>query len=201
MHPSVLLLERLASLINQLLRQDAASHDLLPIQWQALAYLAAANQYSNIPTAVAEYFGTTRGTVSQTLAVLERKGLIRKEADPTHGKRIHLVLTDAGQRIMTAGWSTRLEAALASSAAEDGTLECLLRSLLSSLQHLNDNHAFGVCRQCFHFLRRTDSAHCRLTGDDLLEEQTVKLCREWKKPLPTAQRQPAPSGGSLDRGR
>ncbi|HOL65140.1 MAG TPA: MarR family winged helix-turn-helix transcriptional regulator [Accumulibacter sp.] len=185
MNPSVLLLERLASLINQSLRQDAARHDLLPIQMQALAYLAAANRYSNIPTAVAEYFGTTRGTVSQTLAVLERKGLIRKEADPLHGKRIHLLLTDAGKAVLSASWSARLEAALAGIDAHGDELASMLRMLLTMLQRLNGNHAFGVCRECLHFQRRENETHCGLTNEVLLEEQTGKICREWRTPVQT----------------
>ncbi len=186
MNTSVLLLERLASLINQSLRQDAAGHELLPIHLQALAYLAAANRYSNIPSAVAEYFGTTRGTVSQTLAVLERKGLIRREADPAHGKRVHLRLTDAGQAILSASWSTRLEVALIDSGADDKSFENLLRLLLASLQHLNSNHAFGVCRQCLYFQQQESEAHCGLTDEMLAEEQTAKICREWRTPPLTA---------------
>src|SRR5690606_2194379 len=112
MTPTLLLLERLATLINQSLRDDAARHGLLPIHLQALAYLAACNRYSDIPSALAEYFGTTRGTVSQTIAVLERKGLVRREADPCHGRRVHLKLTRRG-RAVKSSWSRRLEQALA----------------------------------------------------------------------------------------
>ena len=80
-------LERLSTLVQQAVRDDASRQGLLPIHWQVLAYLARANRYSDIPIAVAEYLGITRGTVSQTLAVLERKGLIAKEGDERHGKR------------------------------------------------------------------------------------------------------------------
>ena len=84
------LLERLGALIQQSVRDAAARQGLLPIHIQVLHYLMRANRYSDLPIAIAEYFGITRGTVSQTLAVLERKGLLTKEPDAQHGKRVHL---------------------------------------------------------------------------------------------------------------
>lgn len=189
MNASVLLLERLSALINQSLREDAARHGLLPVHMQALAYLAVANQYSDIPIAVAEYFGTTRGTVSQTLAVLERKGLIRKVADPHHGKRIHLHLTDVGQVTLASSWSTRLETALAAVDQGPADFPVALHALLIALQRLNQNHAFGVCRQCSHFLREADGACCGLTGEPLDTEQTEKVCREWRHPMVESEEQ------------
>ena len=47
---------------------------LNPAQWEALRYIARANRYSRSPSAVAEYLGATKGTVSQTLKALEHKG-------------------------------------------------------------------------------------------------------------------------------
>src|SRR5690606_6066995 len=111
MAPTFLLLERLATLANQTLRDDAARHGLQPIHRQALEYLAACHRYSVIPAPLAEHFATTRGTVSQTIAVLERKCLITREADPLHGKRIHLRLTRKGRNVPKSSWSQRLEAA------------------------------------------------------------------------------------------
>lgn len=70
MDDTPVLLERLGALIQQSLRDDAARHGLLPIHLQILAYLDRANRYSNLPIAVAQYFGITRGTVSQSLQLL-----------------------------------------------------------------------------------------------------------------------------------
>ncbi|MEI2422048.1 helix-turn-helix domain-containing protein, partial [Arthrospira platensis SPKY2] len=82
------LLERLAALLHQSVRDDGARHGLLPIHVQVLGYLSRANRYSDLPIAISEYFGITRGTVSQTLGVLERKGLVRKRPDDRHGRRV-----------------------------------------------------------------------------------------------------------------
>ncbi|HSH28486.1 MAG TPA: MarR family winged helix-turn-helix transcriptional regulator [Thiohalobacter sp.] len=183
MNSSALLLERLGALIHQSVREDAARHGLLPIHVQVLGYLAQANRYSDLPIAIAEYFGITRGTVSQSLAVLERKGLLLKRPDPRHGRRIHLELTPAGRAVLDDSWTRRLDAALQAAAGEDGgrELETGLRRVLTELQRLNGQRAFGICRQCVHFQGAPANATCGLTGEPLAEEQTGRLCREWSQ--------------------
>lgn len=182
MNTMIPLLERLAALIQSAVRDDAARHGLLPIHLQVLAYLGVANRYSDLPIAVAEYFGITRGTVSQTLAVLERRRLITKVPDARHGRRIHLQLTHEGEALLAGSWPERLDAALTASGAASAGLEDGLRALLAALQRLNRHQAFGVCRQCVHF-RREDGGHrCGLTGEPLALAQTHKICREWTAP-------------------
>ncbi len=173
-------LERLSALVQQAVRDDAARQGLLPIHWQVLAYLARANRYSDIPIAVAEYLGITRGTVSQTLAVLERKGLIAKEGDERHGKRIHLTLTTAGEALLEQGWAERLEKVLAETGADEAHLRNDLVTLVKTLQQVNGNRAFGVCRQCGHFRIEGAAYRCGLTGEPLAVTQIIKICREWR---------------------
>lgn len=181
MSTSSLLLERLSALIQQAVRDDAARHGLLPIQLQVLHYLAQANRYSDLPIAIAEYFGITRGTVSQTLAVLERRGLLIKQADPRHGKRIHLLLTDNARQILEHSWVQRLDSALHSLPTAEHT-EAGLRELLSALQRLNGQQAFGICQHCVHFCPDSHGHHCGLTGEPLESEQSQLICREWQAP-------------------
>lgn len=179
MRQVALLLERLSALIQQSVREEAARHGLLPIHWQILAYLARANRYSDLPSAIAEYLGITRGTVSQSLALLARKGLVVKEKDPRHGRRVHLRLTPLGEAILKDGWARRLESALAATALDAEAFEAHLRALLRALQHLNGQRPFGICRHCAHFLSEAGGARCGLTGLPLTAEQTDRLCREW----------------------
>jgi len=180
------LLERLGALIHQSLREDAARHGLLPIHIQVLEYLSQANRYSDIPIAVAEYFGITRGTVSQTLALLERNGLLVKEPDARHGKRVHLRLTAAARAILRDSWTRRLEAAFSSFESVDrNALDVTLRKVLATLQHQNNQRAFGLCRQCAHFLSEARGSRCGLTGEPLAKDQTVRICREWSATAPT----------------
>ena len=186
MNQAMPLLERIAALIHQSVRDDAARHGLLPIHVQVLSYLSRANRYSDLPIAIAEYFGITRGTVSQSLAVLERKGLLRKRPDPRHGRRIHFALTAAGEKVLRDSWARRIDEVLESVPVDAAQLEAGLRSLLKGLQQLNGQHAFGVCRQCAHFLTEERGARCGLTGEPLKAQETALICREWARPEPEA---------------
>lgn len=179
---SSFLLERLGALVQQAVRDDAARHGLLPIHVQVLHYLAQANRYSDLPIAIAEYFGITRGTVSQTLAVLERKGLLTKEPDERHGKRVHLWLTPAAEAVLEGDWTERVSDALAISAVDPAALEQSLRALLTVLQRMNGRRPFGICRQCHHFLAEPDGARCGLTREPLAVGQVSRICREWTAP-------------------
>jgi MarR family transcriptional repressor of emrRAB len=112
--------------------------------------------------------------------VLERKGLIAKQGDARHGKRIHLTLTAAGDALLQAGWAERLESALAATGADEAHLRQDLVTLVRALQQVNGNRAFGVCRHCEHFRTEGAAYRCGLTGDPLAEPQTIKICREWQ---------------------
>lgn len=179
MGQTIFLLERLGALIQQSVRDDAARHGLLPIHIQVLHYLMRANRYSDLPIAIAEYFGITRGTVSQTLAVLERKGLLTKEADAHHGKRVHLRLTPSGESVLVESWGERVEQTLCKKPVEAAVLESTLRNLLSAMQRANGRRAFGLCRECAYFLTEESGARCGLTHEPLATEQTIRICREW----------------------
>jgi len=177
-----LILERLGALLQQSVREDASRHGLLPIHIQVLHYLKQANRYSDIPIAIAEYFGITRGTVSQTLAVLERKGLLIKEQDAHHGKRLHLRLTAAGESALSGSWAERVEQAVNQNPDGGAAMEGSLLNLLSALQQVNGQRAFGICHRCAHFLSEDLGARCGLTRELLATDQIGRICREWTSP-------------------
>jgi MarR family transcriptional regulator, negative regulator of the multidrug operon emrRAB len=181
MNKSAFLIERLGSLIQEATRNDAARHGLLPVQLQVLTYLSKANNYSDFAVAVAEYLGLTRGTVSQTLAVLERNGMITKRTDENHGRRVHLDLTDVGQQIVSTAWSNHVETLL-SKANSSAAVEGQLTYLVVALQGHNAQSAFGVCRDCGYFRKLSGGAQCGLTNEALAKPQTAKICREWISP-------------------
>ena len=90
---AALMLERLA----RLMRASEHDGDLNPAQWEALRYLARANRFSNSPAALTRYLGATKGTISQTLMALDRKGYIAKAERPGEKRSITLTLTVTGR--------------------------------------------------------------------------------------------------------
>ena len=176
-----LLLERLTNLLRAEQRQ-AGMHDALqPVHLTSLLYLSRANRYSDTPAGVTEYLGATKGTVSQSLVVLERKGLVAKRSDERDRRVIHLELTNEGRRLLAYRWPAhRLREALAElSEAQRGRFEDALRDLLTSLQRSHGSRSFGVCHTCSLFERLRDGRfRCGLTEEPLEETQTEKICRE-----------------------
>ncbi|MEN8763252.1 MAG: MarR family transcriptional regulator, partial [Thiogranum sp.] len=93
------LIERLGNLVRANVRAVCSEYGLRPVQLEAMRFLTQCNRYSDTPQAVAEYLGLTKGTVSQTLKVLEKKGLLRKLGDAKDKRVVHLNPTAKGVRL------------------------------------------------------------------------------------------------------
>jgi DNA-binding MarR family transcriptional regulator len=92
--------------LTRLIRADEHTGDLNPAQWSALRYLSRCNRFSNAPAALTRYLGATKGTVSQTLIALERKGLIEKSVRPGEARSVILSLTEEGEkRLLADPWN------------------------------------------------------------------------------------------------
>lgn len=175
------LLRCMARALHGETRQRAVANGLLPIHAQVLAYLKLANRYSNTAQSLSEYLGQTKGTVSQTLKLLEAEGLIRRSPD-SHDRRVtRLAVTAAGTRRLAKvesddGWAIALQSLPAPVAA--ATREALT-TVLREWQQQRASVSFGVCRSCAHF--RTEEGRgfrCGLTGETLSTEDSAKICRE-----------------------
>lgn len=172
------LIERLASVLRAEARSDGG---LQPVHLQALTYLARCNRYSDTPGALTEYLGLTKGTVSQTLNVLEREELIAREEDAADRRRVRLALTPAGRaRVRAAAPPPVLREALAALEGERAErLARELEDLLRALQRVRGGRTFGVCGTCRHFAPQGGGrGRCGLTGEPLSERDAGKLCRE-----------------------
>jgi MarR family transcriptional regulator, organic hydroperoxide resistance regulator len=173
--------ERLSGLLRVDARQAGARHGLQPVQLEVLHYLSICNRFSDTPMAVTEYLGQTKGTVSQTLKVLENKELIVKTADPTDKRVAHMKLTARGADLLQQLLPTplfRQACDLELSEDERGEIAGALHQLLSALLRANDMKSFGVCHSC-RFNRTTDNgSFCELVQQPLSESDIHLICRE-----------------------
>jgi DNA-binding MarR family transcriptional regulator len=176
--------QRISELVDRLTRiahgvQFAAG--LNPTQWEALRFLKKANRYSSSPKALAEYLGTTKGTVSQTLINLESKGLISRSRCPDDGRAVKICLTEAGEDLLShdplvcvAKVTDQLPAE-AQKALADG-MDQMVRCLQKSL----GLPEFGPCLSCDHFNESAGELHgscrCELTGDTLQKKDCTRIC-------------------------
>lgn len=169
-HMIVWPIERLA----RLMRAREHDQDLNPAQREALRFLARANRFSNSPGALTRYLGATKGTVSQTLMALQRKGYITKAAREGSAKSVSLTLTEKGREALSRDpW-----ASLAQAAEElGGKTRRRMRRGLEDLLHQELVRAglasFGTCSTCRFFRERGRDG-------DL---QGPHLCMAFEEPL------------------
>ena len=169
--------------LDRLARSGEAVGDLNPAQWEALRFIARANRFSRTPAALAEYLGSTRGTVSQTLIALEQKGQITRQPSARDRRSVTLALTTLGERSLKDDPILAPAADLA--AADPEKLAVVVETLRAVLQAMiarNGGRAFGACYSCRHFRKGGGSArqphHCALLDEPLSETDSQAICVE-----------------------
>lgn len=172
--------ERLGELLRKGLRQDGAPHGLQPIHVAALRYLSVCNRFSNTPMAVTEYLGQTKGTMSQSLKVLEKKQFIVKVTDRDDRRIVHLRVTEAGQALLAdmgmipEAFADFLEGL---DSAEKALFSKLIEKLLVSALSGEVEQRFGGCESCVYY---TQALHCDLLGEPLKPDELALLCRGYE---------------------
>lgn len=171
---------RISALLDRIARISAADgwrDDLNPSQWAALSYLARANRFSRAPSQVAAYLAATRGTVSQTLKALARKGLAAEQRSDSDKRWTLYQVTPAGHAALKR--SSVIDAALAElSAAEIAALDGGLQALVTGALAARGGRVFGVCRTCAHFQKRDAGHYCGLLKEPLTVEDADLICHE-----------------------
>ena len=180
--------ERLGNLLRIDSRRSGVEYGLQPIQLEALHYISICNRYSDTPMAVTEYLGQTKGTVSQTLKVLEKKGLLSKHADSKDKRISHLKVSNSGETLLQKSIPSPLfkQACEQLDEQSQANIATSLKTLLQAIQRSNNMKSFGVCHTCKHNQKnkdeknKSDSYFCMLTQEPLSTEDVQLICREHK---------------------
>lgn len=171
---------RIRDLLDRLSRAIASedwAEALNPAQRGALAYLAQANRFSRSPSHVADYLCTTRGTASQTLKALEKKGLIRRGGSEKDRRSIAYEITQDGRTAL--GQPSDFDMALGRvKDPDDSALEESLAALLTEQLNQRGFRTFGLCRTCKHHQRDGKALYCRLLDLPLHAEEAEQICHE-----------------------
>ncbi|GJM12523.1 MAG: transcriptional regulator [Pseudohongiella sp.] len=174
-------LERVSSLLRHELRETLIPLGLQAVQFEVLDYIARCNRYSDTPMALTEYLGQTKGSVSQTLKVLEKNALIEKVADSEDKRVVHLSLTAAGRRVRNKVFPSRVlgKSTPALGKEQLRELNATLIELLRALQAQNNRRSFGQCFSCEHHIETGKNKYqCGLTGEALGRTDIKLICRE-----------------------
>ena len=172
--------KRIKELIDRLSRimsADEWGEDINPTQWTALSYLARANRFSRSPSQVSDFMSATRGTVSQTLKALARKGLIA-EAPSDHDKRsISYSVTKEGAALLRRTGSIE-DAVSSMDEADVSSLLAGLETLARTALKQRGARPFGVCETCVHHQMKARGGYCKLLDEPLSPPETTQVCHE-----------------------
>lgn len=83
--------------ISRAIESYLARHDIAPGRFGVLMYLLRKKERRGLPSAMAEWLGVTRATITGLLDGLERDGLVRREPHDRDGRMTHVALTAKGQ--------------------------------------------------------------------------------------------------------
>lgn len=141
-------LERLSRVFQLLLRERAREHGLSPIQTQFLVHLLFHDLELRRVGRLAREFELTRATVSDAVAALERKGLVRREPWPDDGRVATLRLTPAGKALAgeLSTWAEVIRERLA--LVPEDEKEIVVRFLMGLVSSLQRSGVITVARMC-----------------------------------------------------
>lgn len=153
------ILERLSQAERALLTQRAFPLGLTATQAQLLLHLA---QRPQGVVDLAALLALTPATVSEALAALERKGLLRRTKDPRDGRKHRLLPTAQGEEAVRAlsSYQDPLQRALEGVEGKEGLLLGLME-ILARLVGQGIMAETGLCLTCRH-LRREEGYFCTL---------------------------------------
>ncbi len=175
------LIERISTLLRAEQRKKYSALGLQPVHVQTLDYLANCNRFSDTPAAVTDYMGLTKGTVSQTLQVLERKGYLEKIQDLIDKRIVHLKISPWGQQLLKSitPFDVFIKAEQAIANKQFDSISAALYQALVALQNANDTNSFGHCKNCITFSEQDDHYYCLLMQQPLEQADLEKICREY----------------------
>lgn len=174
------LFERISTIIKSEERKRYATVGLQPVHGQVLEYLSICNSFSDTLVSVSEYLNLTKGTVSQTIQLLQRKGFIEKQQDKEDRRVTHLKLLPLGQNIIDKFRPVDFfeQAELDVPAIHSSLLTDVLKKTITSLQQTGQARTFGECNSCKYFGEQENYYHCGGSDHIIYSAEINKICRE-----------------------
>jgi len=173
--------ERLGRALRVARQQIATTHKISLLQLQLVESLAGHG--GRRVGELADELDVTQPTVSDALAVLEDKGVVRRERDVTDGRATVVALTKSGVALAkrVAG---ELDPLLdATRVTDDHDQAAALKVLLEEIQRLQNDGVITVnrsCLSCRHF-RPPDGSqvgHCRFLDEQLTDRDLRVDCSD-----------------------
>ncbi|MGH7146427.1 MAG: MarR family winged helix-turn-helix transcriptional regulator [Nitrospiraceae bacterium] len=174
-------LSKVSVSLKRRLWRDATMRRISPLQAQVLAFLRRQPNHSSTVSAITQMLGVTMPTASDVIAVLIKRGLLRKFRTEEDGRVFTVLLTARGRRRaeQVTGWPDFLlwAAELLPVEEQESLLRTLVK-LIRSIQERGEIPVAKMCVTCTHFRPNVHAEdplrphHCALMdapfGDRLL---------------------------------
>lgn len=178
-------LEKISEVFRVLLWMEAKEHKLSPIQMQLLIFIKYHNDDKQRRIAsMAREFNMTKATISDSIKVLEQKGLIKRTDDVFDSRSFNFSLTDQGQKLtsMIENFTLPLDGAISTMAPEKK--EQLLLSVLELVHRLNKTGIISpqrMCYNCEHYNGDQQQTHyCNFLQRTFAIDELRVECQEHK---------------------
>jgi len=184
--------DRIAELlvhVGRAARSEGTGSELTAAQWTCLRFFARANASTRTPSCFASFQATTRGTASQIIKSLERRGLVSRSRSDRDGRSVCFDLTEYGRAMLARDPLGDLIGVIDGlAAAERERFLMTLSRLAAALADRRDLPAFGTCRDCSHFGLSGETAYCACMAFELGAEDIDRLCASYA-PAPATESQ------------
>lgn len=127
---------------------DGTRQGLRHRDWMALRFLARANRFSRTPSALAQFVGVTRATVSQMVKDLEGRGYLERRRSPKDKRSVSLAVTPQGKRILAGDPIKPLVDSIFAIELGANKFRDILRQVLNGLDSAQHSHHADTCRDC-----------------------------------------------------
>ena len=178
-------LEKISEVFRVLLWMEAKEHKLSPIQMQLLIFIKYHNDDKQRRIAsMAREFNMTKATISDSIKVLEQKGLIRRTDDAFDSRSFNFSLTDQGSKLtgMIENFTLPLDGAISTMSPEKK--KQLLLSVLELVHRLNQTGVISpqrMCYNCYYYNGDRQQTHyCNLMQKPLAVDELRVECPEHK---------------------
>ena len=180
-HKIVAALERISAAFRVLLWDEAKENALSPIQNQILIFLLFHDSEKCTVSYLAQEFNMTKATVSDSIKVLLKKGLITKFDHPSDTRSYIIGLTDPGKKTAekSANFAFAIEKPL--NAIGQAQKETMLAGLLRLIRDLNQAGVITVQRMCFscvNYRFENGEHYCKLLKSKLADTEIRVDCPE-----------------------
>jgi DNA-binding MarR family transcriptional regulator len=188
-------LSKVSVSLKRRLWRDAASRRISPLQAQILAFLRQRSAHGATVSDITRMLGVTMPTASDVIAVLTRRGLLRKFRTEADGRVFTVMLTARGRRRaeQVMGWPDFLlwAAELLPVEEQESLLRTLIK-LIRSIQERGEIAPAKMCVTCVHFQPyvNQDSErpyHCALVNEDFGDRLIRLDCNEHEAAPPEQQ--------------